>query len=42
MVAEVWVSRAGSYPAWQFAGVLRESIAFYSRRKKLERWHQGI
>jgi len=35
MVAEAWVSRAGSYPALRFAEVLRKWIAFYLKRKRL-------
>jgi len=34
MVAEAWVSRAGSYPALRFAEVLRKWIAFYLKRKR--------
>jgi len=36
MVAEAWVSRAGSYPVLRFAEVLRKWIAFYLKRKELK------
>jgi hypothetical protein len=34
MVAEAWVSRAGSYPALRFAEVLLKWIVFYLKRKR--------